>query len=78
VHHKDHALANALCSIAFHFRHDFDDFAQRSRLLNSMAQQLTNIASTRGIAGAPKSLAPESKSVLLKFEWEPDLCQNCY
>lgn len=31
-------------SITFHFRHDFDDFKLRSRLLSSMAQSLSSVA----------------------------------
>lgn len=31
-------------SIAFHFRHDFDDYALRTKLLNGIAQILINIA----------------------------------
>lgn len=38
-------------SIAFHFRHNFEDFALRSRLLNGIAQRLTQIATDREIAG---------------------------
>lgn len=38
-------------SVAFHFRHDWDDFAMRSRLLNSMAQRLANIAVSHQAAG---------------------------
>jgi len=37
-------------SIAFHFRHNFEDFALRSRLLNGIAQRLTQIATDREIA----------------------------
>ncbi len=38
-------------SVAFHFRHDFDDFAARSRVMATMANTLTQIARTRNVAG---------------------------
>ena len=38
-------------SVAFHFRHDFDDFAARARVMASMANTLTQIARSRGVAG---------------------------
>jgi RAD51-like protein 2 len=38
-------------SVAFHFRHDFDDFAARARLMAGMANTLTQIARTRNVAG---------------------------
>ncbi|XP_038059401.1 DNA repair protein RAD51 homolog 3-like [Patiria miniata] len=37
-------------SIAFHFRHDFDDFSLRTRLLNGLAQSLIKIASDYRLA----------------------------
>lgn len=37
-------------SIAFHFRHDFDDYALRTRLLNGMASELLALASQRKLA----------------------------
>ena len=37
-------------SIAFHFRHDFDDMSLRTRLLNGLAQKLITIAAHHDIA----------------------------
>ncbi|XP_071790472.1 DNA repair protein RAD51 homolog 3-like [Asterias amurensis] len=37
-------------SIAFHFRHDFDDFSLRTRLLNGLAQSLIRVASNHQLA----------------------------
>ncbi|XP_022086400.1 DNA repair protein RAD51 homolog 3-like isoform X2 [Acanthaster planci] len=37
-------------SIAFHFRHDFDDLSLRTRLLNGLAQSLIKIASEHRLA----------------------------
>lgn len=37
-------------SIAFHFRHDFDDMSLRTRLLNGLAQNLIRIATHHGLA----------------------------
>lgn len=37
-------------SIAYHFRHDFENMQQRTRLLNSMAQQLLEYAETYSLA----------------------------
>jgi hypothetical protein len=39
-----------LDSATFHFRQDFTDAAQRSRLMLSMAQQLAQVAEQRGVA----------------------------
>lgn len=39
-----------LDSATFHFRQDFTDAAQRSRLMLSMAQQLAQLAEQRGVA----------------------------
>ena len=37
-------------SIAFHFRHGFSDMALRTRILNSLAQDLTKIAHSFNLA----------------------------
>ena len=37
-------------SIAFHFRHDFDDLALRARLLNGLAQSFIKMACERQLA----------------------------
>ncbi|XP_072043905.1 DNA repair protein RAD51 homolog 3-like [Amphiura filiformis] len=37
-------------SIAFHFRHDFDDMSLRTRLLNGLAQNLIRIATHQNLA----------------------------
>ncbi|KAG5284973.1 hypothetical protein AALO_G00032550 [Alosa alosa] len=37
-------------SIAFPFRHDFEDFSQRTRLLNGLAQQLIQLATEYNVA----------------------------
>ncbi|MEE6521958.1 hypothetical protein FKM82_020317 [Ascaphus truei] len=37
-------------SIAFPFRHDFDDLSLRTRLLNGLAQQLISIANHQKLA----------------------------
>ncbi|XP_072163522.1 DNA repair protein RAD51 homolog 3-like isoform X1 [Diadema setosum] len=37
-------------SIAFHFRHDFDDMSLRTRLLNGLAQSLIRIATQNSLA----------------------------
>ena len=37
-------------SIAFHFRHDFDDLALRTRLLNGLAQSFIKMACERQLA----------------------------
>jgi RecA/RadA recombinase len=39
-----------LDSATFHFRQDFTDAAQRSRLMLSMAQQLAQLAEQRDVA----------------------------
>ncbi|KAL6062925.1 DNA repair protein rad51c [Balamuthia mandrillaris] len=39
-----------LDSVAFHFRHDFEDYLLRTRLLNNMAQSLTAIAEQYKVA----------------------------
>ena len=38
-------------SVAFQFRVDFNDYAKRSRILNSIAQRLTQLAIERQVAG---------------------------
>ena len=40
----------AIDSIAFHFRHNFNDMALRNRLLNGMSQILSNIARKNDVA----------------------------
>ena len=40
----------AVDSIAFHFRHDFDDMSLRTRLLNGLAQNLIRLATEHSIA----------------------------
>jgi hypothetical protein len=42
-----------LDSVAFHFRHDWEDFAMRARILNCMSQRLANIAISHSTAGIP-------------------------
>jgi Rad51 len=37
-------------SIAFHFRHDFDDYMLRSRILNNIAQSLNKLAAVHKLA----------------------------
>ena len=37
-------------SIAFHFRHDFDDYALRTRLLNGLAQNFIKLATLNKLA----------------------------
>ena len=37
-------------SIAFHFRQDFQDMAQRTRVLAEMAQKLMHLAEERDLA----------------------------
>ena len=37
-------------SIAFHFRHDFDDLALRTRLLNGLAQSFIKMACEKQLA----------------------------
>lgn len=37
-------------SVTFHFRHDFRDMAQRTRLLAQMAQTLMALAEARTVA----------------------------
>jgi len=39
-----------LDSVTFHFRHDFENMSQRTRLLNGMAQQLLQLASSQNVA----------------------------
>ena len=41
-------------SIAFHFRHDFDDLALRARLLNGLAQSFIKMACERQLAVSKK------------------------
>jgi RAD51-like protein 2 len=45
-------------SVAFHFRHDFADYAARSRIMASMANTLTQLARTRKIAGLKLPASP--------------------
>ncbi len=45
-----------LDSVAFHFRHDWDDFAMRARMLNCMSQRLANIATNHSTAGRPRHM----------------------
>ncbi|TRY99734.1 hypothetical protein DNTS_033604 [Danionella cerebrum] len=40
----------AIDSIAFPFRHDFEDLSQRTRLLNGLAQQLIQLATQHNVA----------------------------
>lgn len=40
-------------SIAFHFRQDFQDMAQRTRVLAEMAQNLMQLAEDRDLAVCP-------------------------
>ncbi|XP_076108680.1 DNA repair protein RAD51 homolog 3-like isoform X3 [Mytilus galloprovincialis] len=49
---KDHPKVKLVVvdSIAFHFRHDFDDFSLRTRLLTSMAQSFIKLATEYKIA----------------------------
>ena len=44
-------------SIAFHFRHDFDDLALRARLLNGLAQSFIKMACERQLAVSKKTLS---------------------
>lgn len=44
-----------LDSIAFHFRHDFDDLALRARLLNGLAQSFIKMACERQLAVSKKN-----------------------
>lgn len=37
-------------SVAFHFRHDFDDYALRTRLLNGLAQNFIKMATLNKLA----------------------------
>eukprot|EP01049_Picozoa_sp_SAG25_P006319 SAG25_NODE_470_length_7663_cov_2.756114_7_plen_82_part_00 len=41
--HRDIRLV-IIDSIAFHFRHDYEEFAQRTRLLAAYSQSLTSLA----------------------------------
>ena len=40
-------------SIAFHFRQDFSEMAQRTRVLAEMAQNLMHLAEDRDLAVSP-------------------------
>ena len=53
-------------SIAFLFRHGFEDYAMRSRILNSLAQKLTQLANEKGIAGE-HILKPPMYCVIVSF-----------
>jgi len=44
-------------SIAFHFRHDFEDLALRTRLLNGLAQSFINMAYEKQLAVSTEFLA---------------------
>ena len=41
-------------SIAFHFRHDFEDLSLRTRLLNGLAQRFIKIATLNKLAVSHK------------------------
>jgi hypothetical protein len=45
-------------SITFHFRHDFDDYMARTRVLTSMAQTLMSLADEFRLAVPPLISAP--------------------
>ncbi|XP_010869204.1 DNA repair protein RAD51 homolog 3 [Esox lucius] len=49
AHHPEIRLV-VIDSIAFPFRHDFDDLSQRTRLLNGLAQQLIQMATNHNVA----------------------------
>ncbi|KAL0994459.1 hypothetical protein UPYG_G00122520 [Umbra pygmaea] len=49
AHHPEVKLV-VIDSIAFPFRHDFDDLSQRTRLLNGLAQQLIQMATNHNVA----------------------------
>ena len=45
-------------SITFHFRHDFDDYMARTRVLTSMAQTLMSLADEFRLAVPPLISVP--------------------
>jgi len=47
-------------SITFHFRHDFDDYMARTRVLTSMAQTLMSLADEFRLAVPPLISVPHS------------------
>ena len=49
---REHTAVKLLIidSIAFHFRHDFDDFSLRTRVLNGITQSLTKLAGLHKLA----------------------------
>ncbi|PIK51644.1 putative DNA repair protein [Apostichopus japonicus] len=61
---KDHEKIKLIIidSIAFHFRHDLDDMALRTRLLNGLAQSLIKMATMYRLAVSPISFATLYKS----------------
>ena len=50
-----------LDSIAFHFRHDFEDLAHRTRLLSGLAQSFIKMACEQQIAVGVKSHVQEQQ-----------------
>jgi RAD51-like protein 2 len=51
-------------SAAFHFRHDFDNWALRSRLLHGMAQSLLRMALEHSLAVRPCSCAQVNRTLI--------------
>lgn len=62
-------------SIAFHFRQDFQDMAQRTRVLAEMAQKLMHLAEKRDLAVSSLQFQPQHNpnSYML-----PDVSPNGY
>lgn len=54
-------------SIAFHFRHDFDDLALRTRLLNGLAQSFIKMACERQLAVSTDVIACVVRGISVKY-----------
>lgn len=54
-------------SIAFHFRHDFEDLALRTRLLNGLAQSFIKMACEKQSAVSTEFKAVVCRDITLKL-----------
>ena len=56
-------------SIAFHFRHDFEDLALRTRLLNGLAQSFIKMAYEKQLAVSTEFIAQVVHVITIMLSW---------
>ena len=56
-------------SIAFHFRHDFEDLALRTRLLNGLAQSFIKMAYEKQLAVSTEFVAQVVRVITIMLSW---------